>query len=140
MRDRRQAMFLDARDEGFGRQGRIAARQVRHADDLDAVGFGGSFLDEGFGLLNVMVPTQHQLRGAEKLSIFQRLPQVIAGAGLSLCRHVLLLQRFVLTKLAFRSRRTNRLGSDRGNSGIALRPSVVASSGTTGRAPTCRRV
>ena len=36
--NRRQALFPDGGDEGFRRQRRIAARQVRHADDLDAVG------------------------------------------------------------------------------------------------------
>ena len=70
MRNRRQAFFPDGRDEGFRGQRRIAARQVRHADDLDAVGFRRGFFDEGLRLVNVVVPAQDQFRRAEELASF----------------------------------------------------------------------
>jgi len=59
VRNRRQAFFPDGRDEGLRRQRGIAARQVRHADHLDAVGLGGGIFQESFGFRNVMVAAQN---------------------------------------------------------------------------------
>ena len=59
MSDGRQAIFQNVGDERFRRKGRVAARQVREADNLDDVRRAGRLLDESLGLDHLVIASQH---------------------------------------------------------------------------------
>ena len=91
MSNRCQAPFLDERDKGFRGQRRVAARQVGHTDDLDPVRLRRRFFDEGLRLGHVVIAAQDQLRGAEKLFLFERQSQMVLRPSLSILSHLPLL-------------------------------------------------
>ena len=80
-----------AATKDFRRQRGIATRQVGDADHLDAVGFSGGFIDEGLRFLDVVVPAEHQLRGAEELFLLQSNPQVVHRSVVIILDHSTLL-------------------------------------------------
>ena len=71
VRDGSQVVFEDEGRKGFRREGRIAARQVGHADDFDAVRGRGRFPHEGFRVHHVVVSAQDQLGSGDELSPLQ---------------------------------------------------------------------
>lgn len=93
---RGQPVFYNIRRKRFRREGRIASRQIRDADDLDAVALTRRIHDESFRLGNCMVPAEHKLRGNEKLTLLESGPETIL-------RHIFLAQGEEIHRYARRS-------------------------------------